>query len=57
MQALGAFGFLGHVRGKIDFLAHIPRGVAHLQTALAEAADDIALPGLASRLAEWTTRI
>jgi len=30
MQALGAFGFLGHVKGKPAFLQHIPRAVAHL---------------------------
>lgn len=30
MQALGAFGFLGHAKGKAAFLAHIPRGLHHL---------------------------
>jgi len=25
MQALGAYSFLGHVKGKTNFLAHIPR--------------------------------
>lgn len=36
MQALGAFGYLGRVKGKTDFLAHIPAGVAHLQSLLRE---------------------
>lgn len=35
MQALGAYGFLGLVRGKREFLAHIPRGLAHLAQVLA----------------------
>lgn len=30
MQALGAFGFLGHVKQKHEFLTHIPAGVARL---------------------------
>ncbi len=34
MQALGAYGFLGHVKGKPAFLQHIPRGVANLQDLL-----------------------
>ncbi len=34
MQALGAYGFLGLVKGKKDFLRHIPRGLAHLSDAL-----------------------
>ena len=38
MQALGAFGFLGHVKGKREFLKHIPRALAHLQLALDELA-------------------
>ncbi len=39
MQALGAFGFLGHVKGKPDFLAHIPAGLRNLRLLLAELAD------------------
>lgn len=31
MQALGAYGFLGHVKGKTEFLAHIPAGVERLR--------------------------
>ena len=38
MQALGAFGFLGLVKGKAEFLAHIPAGVDHLQQLLVELA-------------------
>jgi aminoglycoside/choline kinase family phosphotransferase len=30
MQALGAYGYLGHVKGKTTFLEHIPRGWANL---------------------------
>jgi len=30
MQALGAYGFLGHRNGRTDFLAHIPAGLSHL---------------------------
>ena len=32
MQALGAYGFLGLVKNKRDFLAHIPNGVKNLAT-------------------------
>ncbi len=35
MQALGAFGFLGHAKGKTAFLVHIPRGLANLRDLLA----------------------
>ena len=34
MQALGAYGFLGHAKMKQEFLAHIPRGVANLKALL-----------------------
>ncbi|OPY05206.1 MAG: Phosphotransferase enzyme family protein [Syntrophus sp. PtaB.Bin001] len=34
MQALGAYGFLGHRNGRADFLAHIPAGLHHLLEAL-----------------------
>jgi aminoglycoside/choline kinase family phosphotransferase len=30
MQALGAYGFLGVVKGRADFLAHTPRALANL---------------------------
>ncbi len=36
MQALGAFGFLGHVKGKKTFLDHIPAGLATLRRLLIE---------------------
>jgi aminoglycoside/choline kinase family phosphotransferase/CTP:molybdopterin cytidylyltransferase MocA len=34
MQALGAYGFLGHVKGKPGFLQHIPAGLANLRDLL-----------------------
>jgi mannose-1-phosphate guanylyltransferase len=37
MQALGAYGFLGHVKGKPEFLKHIPQGVKNLRMLLDEA--------------------
>ena len=52
MQALGAYGFLGHVKGKPEFLTHIPRGVIHLRAALAAARGDLALPVLESLFAD-----
>ncbi len=36
MQALGAYGFLGHVKGKRAFLDHIPAGLAVLREVLGE---------------------
>jgi len=36
MQALGAFGFLGHVKGKQSFLDHIPAGLDALGEILSE---------------------
>ena len=62
MQALGAYGFLGLVKGRRGFLAHVPRGLAHLRDvmALADAArgDPVAaawlpapMPGVAAALA------
>ena len=35
MQALGAYGFLGRVKERPDFLAHIPAGLRHLRLAAA----------------------
>lgn len=40
MQALGAFGFLGHVKGKTEYLAHIPRAIMNLKLALAQLGTD-----------------
>jgi N-acetylmuramate 1-kinase len=34
MQALGAYGFLGLVKGKREFLTHIPQGLENLKDAL-----------------------
>jgi aminoglycoside/choline kinase family phosphotransferase len=36
MQALGAYGFLGHVKGKRSFLDHIPAGLDALRQILRE---------------------
>ena len=36
MQALGAFGFLGHVKGKRSFIDHVPAGLAVLREILGE---------------------
>ncbi len=38
MQALGAFGFLGHVKGKAEFLDYIPAAVDNLRLLLQELA-------------------
>lgn len=40
MQALGAYGFLGHVKGSAPFLAHIPAALESLVSVTAE------IPGL-----------
>ncbi len=37
MQALGAYGFLSRVKGKPQFLAHVPRGLDHLRQVLVRA--------------------
>jgi aminoglycoside/choline kinase family phosphotransferase/dTDP-glucose pyrophosphorylase len=34
MQALGAYGFLSVAKGRRGFLAHVPRGLAHLRDVL-----------------------
>lgn len=36
MQALGAYGFLGHVKGRTDFLSHIPKAIQSLRSVVAE---------------------
>jgi aminoglycoside/choline kinase family phosphotransferase len=36
MQALGAYGFLGLVKGHEHFLQHIPRAIASLRRVVAE---------------------
>lgn len=38
MQALGAFGFLSGVKGKVAYRDHIPLGLRHLRAGLEEAA-------------------
>lgn len=42
MQALGAYGFLGHVKERPEFLAHIPAALASLREIVAQ------IPGLDS---------
>lgn len=37
MQALGAFGFLGHVKKRAWYLDHVPLGLRHLRDLLGEA--------------------
>ncbi len=61
MQALGAFAFLGGVKGKTAFLAHIPRALANLQQVLNESSlpgSDTAetIPGLLPRLTTLVER-
>jgi len=36
MQALGAYGFLGHEKGKPEFLRHIPKALASLREVVTE---------------------
>jgi len=36
MQALGAYGFLGHIKGRADFLGHIPAALASLRRVTAQ---------------------
>ncbi|MEO7932789.1 MAG: phosphotransferase [Chthoniobacterales bacterium] len=36
MQALGAYGFLGHHKGKPEFLRHIPKALASLREVIGE---------------------
>lgn len=36
MQALGAYGFLGHVKGKPEFLRHIPKALSSLKQVISE---------------------
>ncbi len=40
MQALGAYGFLGHVKGKRSFLDHIPAGLTVLREILGELGEE-----------------
>ncbi len=56
MQALGAFGFLGVVRGMKSFLDHIPQGVGNLVDASRRAGCLPVLNGLAARCSEAVRR-
>ncbi len=47
MQALGAYGFLGLIKKKTDFLRHIDNGLANLLTAVSAAGDLPCLTDLA----------
>lgn len=55
MQALGAYGFLGHVKGKREFFEHIPSGLAVLKGLLGDLPTGLAgspeMPTLARLLA------
>ena len=51
MQALGAFGFLGRVKGKRSFLDHIPAGLAVLREILGEMGE--ATPGQEEAAGCW----
>ena len=54
MQALGAYGYLGHVKGKAEFLAHIPAALGNLELLLADLGkcpDGPELPGLTRLIA------
>ena len=48
MQALGAYGFLGKVKGLEDFLGHIPAGLDNLSFAVSRVPSLTTLPGLIS---------
>jgi hypothetical protein len=50
MQALGAYGFLGHVKERAHFLAHIPAALASLREVLARISGLQSLCALLARL-------
>ena len=50
MQALGAYGFLGHTQGRPDFLTHIPAALASLDEVLGRIEGATALRTLVSTL-------
>lgn len=52
MQALGAYGFLSLVKGRVGFLSHVPRGLARLTEAIEGAGPLPAMSALARRCAE-----
>lgn len=56
MQALGAYGFLGLVKGRTAFLAHVPRGLRRLVEAIDGAGDFARLADLARRCADALER-
>jgi aminoglycoside/choline kinase family phosphotransferase len=50
MQALGAYGFLGLVKDREDFLGHIPAALAHLRLVLARIPELVGLRALLEKL-------
>lgn len=48
MQALGAYGFLGNLKGKKSFLTHIPAGMAELRSILRDLNDPDSLAEIAA---------
>ncbi|MGA0133305.1 MAG: sugar phosphate nucleotidyltransferase [Opitutales bacterium] len=55
MQACGAYGFLGRVKGRAEYLAHLPQGLRNLSFAAAVAGRR-RLAALAAELAEEAVR-
>ncbi len=55
MQALGAYGYLGHVKAKAGFLEHIPAGLARLREVLHRIEDEDASEWLAGPLPQLRT--
>ena len=55
MQACGAYGFLGRVKGRTEYLAHLPQGLRNLSVA-AGVAGKRRLAALAAELAEESVR-
>ena len=50
MQALGAYGFLGLVKQRDDFLAHIPAALANLRQVLARIPELVGFRSLLEKL-------
>jgi hypothetical protein len=50
MQALGAYGFLGIVKQRDDFLAHIPAALANLRQVLARIPELVGFRSLLEKL-------
>ncbi len=50
MQALGAYGFLGHEKGRMDFLSHIPKALPRLYHIAVETPELVDLAAILSPL-------